>query len=150
MFIMLIGASPSGTGSGLRTTSLSAIVGVITSVLRGHPDKITFMGRIIPTNRVLTAVASAMLYGLILLVIIPILATLSSERQFMDICFEAVTALGNTGMHLDVDAIASSPALSKVILIITMFIGRVSPLTFGYAFFCTGKKCSEKKSDLAL
>ncbi len=150
MCIMIIGASPSGTGGGLRTTSLSAIIGVMTSVLRGHPDKITFMGRLIPTNRATTAVASAILYMVILLVGIFVLSIINGDRQFMDICFEAATALGNTGIHLSPETIAGSTDLNKLVLIILIFVGRISPLTFGYAFFYAGKKCAHKACDLVV
>ncbi len=150
MCIMIIGASPSGTGGGLRTTSLSAIIGVMTSVLRGHPDKITFMGRLIPTNRATTAVASAILYVVIFLAGIFVLSIINGERQFIDICFEAVTALGNTGLHMNADAIAGSSLWNKLTLVIIMFVGRVSPLTFGYAFFYVGKKCAHRECDLAV
>ena len=65
---MIIGASPSGTGGGIKTTTLSALLGVINSVKDGHPDNITFLKKKIPPNRVMTAVANATTYVLLLAV----------------------------------------------------------------------------------
>lgn len=68
IFVMIIGASPSGTGGGIKTTTLSALLGVINSVKDGHPDNITFLKKKIPPNRVMTAVANATTYVLLLAV----------------------------------------------------------------------------------
>jgi trk system potassium uptake protein TrkH len=60
-FLMVIGAAPSGTGGGLKTTTLTAIIGVMKSALRGRKAVIFWKARI-PEDRVITAVASLGFY----------------------------------------------------------------------------------------
>lgn len=59
--LMIIGASPSGTGGGLKCTTLSAIFGVMRSALRGEKE-VRFWGHVVPIERVWTACASAGFY----------------------------------------------------------------------------------------
>lgn len=132
IFAMIIGASPSGTGGGIKTTSVTAILGIITSVVRGHPEKITFLKRVIPANRVMTAAAAATSYMLILF-ISTLLMCLFDSHSFMELFFETTSALGTVGLSLGITADLST--IGKVILSITMFLGRIGALTLGIAFF---------------
>jgi trk system potassium uptake protein TrkH len=59
--LMVIGASPSGTGSGLKTTTFSALVGVMRSTMR-EDREVRFWNRLVPLERVWTAVASLGFY----------------------------------------------------------------------------------------
>ena len=45
---MVIGASPSGTGGGIKTTSISALAGVVSSIIKGQPQNVSFLKRTIP------------------------------------------------------------------------------------------------------
>jgi len=60
--LMIIGSSPSGTGGGLKTTTFSALIGVVKSVLRGR-TQVCFSGKAIPDARVWVASASLGLYA---------------------------------------------------------------------------------------
>jgi len=146
---MIIGGSPAGTGGGIKTTTISALIGVIGSVLRGHPEKITFMNHEIPCNRVMTATATAVLYVFVLAFSIIILS-LFDKHSFMLSCFEVTSALGCTGLSMGITAELST--MSKIILIITMYIGRVGPMTLGLAFFKSekSKRQMNPKTDIAL
>ena len=132
IFAMIIGASPSGTGGGIKTTSVTAILGIITSVVRGHPEKITFLKRVIPANRVMTAAAAATSYMLILF-ISTLLMCIVDNHSFMELFFETTSALGTVGLSLGITPELSD--IGKIILSITMFLGRIGTLTLGIAFF---------------
>lgn len=86
IFAMVIGASPSGTGGGIKTTSVSALLGVISSVMRGHPENITFFKRTIPPNRVMTAVAHGSAYILVLS-ISTLLVCIVDSHSFIQLFF---------------------------------------------------------------
>ncbi|WP_375280321.1 hypothetical protein [Pseudooctadecabacter sp.] len=49
-FLMIIGASPAGTGGGLKTTSLAALIGLVRSTLKGR-DQIRFFKRRVPLDK---------------------------------------------------------------------------------------------------
>ena len=66
VLLMLIGASPSGTGGGLKTTTLTAVYAVMRSTLRGRSET-TFWGRRVPADRVAAATASLAFYGAVLI-----------------------------------------------------------------------------------
>lgn len=134
MVLMFIGASPGSTGGGIKTTTIGAIAVFLYNLVCGREDMVTLMQREIPTRSILKA------FGVFtwFIVIIAIDAVVMSETEngpFINILFEIVSAMGNTGLSMGL-----TPSLSvtgKILLIITMFIGRVGPLTVG--FFMAGK-----------
>jgi len=149
ILVMIIGASPAGTGGGIKTTTISALIGVIGSVMRGHPDRITFLKHEIPQNRVMTATATAVLYVFVLTVS-TIMLCFCGRHEFLQSCFEAASALGCTGLSMGITRDLST--LSKIVLIITMYVGRVGPMTLGLAFFKSGaaKRHKNPKTDIAI
>lgn len=129
--LMVIGASPSGTGGGLKTTSFSAILGVMLSAIRGRRE-VTFWGRPVPFERIWTAVASLGFYLASLLIGVYLL-DLTETSTFVENAFEAASALGTVGLSMGITASLSS--IGKLIIILLMFCGRMGPLTFGIALF---------------
>ena len=149
IFVMIIGASPAGTGGGIKTTTLSALLGVIGSVLRGHPEKITFFNHEIPSNRVMTAVATSTLYVLVLTAA-TLMLCLFDSHTFIESLFETTSALGTVGLSLGITPDLTN--FSKIVLVLTMYLGRVGPLTLGLAFFKSSNFNNHiiKKTDLAV
>lgn len=143
---MVIGASPSGTGGGIKSTSISVLLGIVGSVMRGQFKQITFLNKAIPLNRVFTAVASTTTYMFTLIIIVYLL-TLTEHFSFMELCFEAASALGTVGLSMGVTADLTN--LGKIILSLAMFLGRVGPLSIGIAFFKSNSNIVACKSDLA-
>lgn len=131
IFLMVIGASPSGTGGGLKTTSISAALGTVWASLRGRND-ITFLGRRIPTNRVLGAF-TALVFYLGMFLVGSMLLLLLQGQAFEDVIFEAASALGTVGLSRGITG--DLTALGKLVVIALMFVGRVGPITFGLALF---------------
>lgn len=143
---MVIGASPSGTGGGIKYTSISVLLGIVGSVMRGQFKQITFLNKAIPLNRVFTAVASTTTYMFTLIIIVYLL-TLTEHFSFMELCFEAASALGTVGLSMGITADLTN--LGKIILSLAMFLGRVGPLSIGIAFFKSNSNIVACKSDLA-
>jgi len=129
--LMVIGASPSGTGGGLKSTTFSAMLGVMKSVLKGE-SKVLFWRNEIPFERVWTAIASLCFYITFLILGIYLL-TLTESFDFEQIVFEAASALGTVGLSMGITSALTN--LGKIIVTSLMFIGRLGPLTFGMALF---------------
>ncbi|WP_161604518.1 TrkH family potassium uptake protein [Roseiconus nitratireducens] len=144
--IMIIGASPSGTGGGLKSTSVSAAFATVYSTLRGR-DKITFWGVEVPQHRLLLAFASIVFYVVIFFVGATILLLLQSGSMFEDVVLEAASALGTVGLSRGLTG--DLEPLSKVVVIALMFIGRVGPITFGLALFAS-EPDKRRRDDLAV
>lgn len=129
LFLMIIGASPSGTGGGIKCTSFTALVGIIRSTMRGD-TKVRFLGKAIPQRRVQAAMANIGFYLFVLILGIYAL-TLTESSEFKDIFFEAASALGTVGLSTGITATLT--VLGKIIICFLMFVGRLGPLTFAIA-----------------
>lgn len=126
---MVIGASPSGTGGGIKTTSLSVLLGIAGSTLRGR-STVTFFRHQIPPHRVATAVASTMLYISVLAIGV-FLLSLTEKQDYLKLIFETASALGTVGLSTGITGELTD--LGKWLVTAIMFIGRVGPLTLGFA-----------------
>lgn len=147
IFLMVVGASPAGTGGGLKTTTISALVGVIRSAILGR-TKVTFWGKEIPEERIRVAVASLGFYAGALILGCYLLA-LTESVPFEQLLFEASSALGTVGLSTGITA--QLTPIGKLVLIGLMFIGRLGPLAFGIAlFFPSGGPDDRHREDLAI
>lgn len=129
--IMTVGASPSGTGGGLKTTSFTALWAAMISVIRQR-DMVSFFGREIPRARLRTATANVTFYALTLGTGIYLLA-LTESSPLPDLAFEAASALGTVGLSRGLTG--SLTPLGKMIVIALMWAGRIGPLVLGMALF---------------
>lgn len=131
VILMVIGASPSGTGGGLKTTSIAAALAVVWSALRGQRDAV-FLSRRIPSDRVLGAFTALVFY--LIMFLAGSVAMLTIQGQvFEDVVFEAASALGTVGLSRGITG--DLLPLGKLVIILLMFIGRIGPVTFGLALF---------------
>lgn len=131
IILMVIGSSPAGTGGGLKTTTFTAMLGVMKSALRGERD-VRFWGKKIPIERVWMAFANIGFY-LITLVVGVYFLDLVESTPFDQNAFEAASALGTVGLSMGITPGLTS--LGKIIITFLMFAGRVGPLTMGAALF---------------
>lgn len=145
LLLMILGASPSGTGGGLKSTSVSAAFATVWSTLRGHA-KVTFWGCEVPRHRLTMAFASVVFYIAIFFLGGLLLLTLQNQ-PFEDVLFETASALGTVGLSRGITG--DLEPLAKCVVIVLMFIGRVGPITFGLALF-SGETPQVKQDDLAV
>ncbi|TBM99370.1 potassium transporter TrkH [Hyunsoonleella flava] len=150
IFLMYVGASPSGTAGGIKITTLTAIFAIMKSQLKGSKH-ITFLGRIIPYERLYIATSAFIFYTSIIL-IGTFLITLTNDLKFEEILFEVASALGTVGISTGITADINT--FGKVVVIVLMFIGRLGVLTFGLAIWARSKKTEENtpilKGDIAV
>ncbi|MEC7274855.1 MAG: potassium transporter TrkG [Bdellovibrionota bacterium] len=147
-FAMIFGASPSGTGGGLKSTTLSALIGLVKSILKGR-NSIRFWKRDIPLRRLHTAVASFVYYIFVLFTFLFLLTALHPEINFFNLLFEAASALGTVGISMGITGDLNFSA--KVLFIILMLMGRVGILSFGIALSSHDEtRDEERDNDLVL
>ncbi|WP_224092121.1 TrkH family potassium uptake protein [Nostoc sp. MS1] len=123
--LMFIGASPGGTGGGMKTTTLRVLTSCTKTILQGK-EEVLLYERKIAISLILKAVG--VLVGSITTVILAtILISLTDPKlDFIQILFEVVSAFATVGLSTGITA-SVSPA-AKLVLIITMYIGRVGVL----------------------
>ncbi|CDN30719.1 Potassium uptake protein KtrB [Mucinivorans hirudinis] len=147
--IMYFGASPSGTGGGLKTTTLTATMAFVKSKLGQNRD-VTLFGRTLPTYRIDTALATFVLYTAVIC-LSSLILTATEDFDYLVILFESASALGTVGLSTGITPELSSEG--KLVLIVVMFIGRVGVLTFGFSMLHRMKQRTTqitKQDDLAV
>lgn len=129
--LMIIGASPAGTGGGIKTTSMTALIAVLISVLKRRKH-ITFFRKEIPASNIYLAVSSVIFYSAFLLLGTWLILIIDGDLfPFEKILFEVASALSTVGLSTGITSNLSD--ISKVIISLIMFIGRLGVLTFGFA-----------------
>ncbi|MBE9117986.1 ATPase [Lusitaniella coriacea LEGE 07157] len=127
MGFMLIGASPSGTGGGIKTTTIRIIAQSTYSILRGK-EEVVLYSRTVPSSLILKAIA--VVFGSVTTIVIAtiLIALTDTDFDFIQIFFEVVSAFATVGLSLGITA--SLSAAGKLVLIPVMYIGRVGVLLF--------------------
>ncbi|SFC94988.1 TrkH family potassium uptake protein [Algibacter pectinivorans] len=136
IFLMYIGASPSGTAGGIKITTLTAVFAILKSQLKGSKH-ITFLGRVIPYERLYTAMSAFIFYTIIIL-LGTFLITITNDLKFENILFEVASALGTVGISTGITAEINT--FGQIVIIFLMFIGRLGVLTFGLALWSRNLK----------
>jgi len=121
IILMILGASPSGTGGGLKSTTWSAAIATILSFLHGR-DEITFFGYKVPHGRITAAFATFALY-LIAFSAGTYCLLLFDVHSFEASAFEIAAALGTVGLSRGITTDLSVGG--KIVIIVIMFIGRL-------------------------
>ncbi|MFZ9173427.1 TrkH family potassium uptake protein [Vulcanococcus sp.] len=133
ILLMFIGASPGGTGGGIKTTTFAILMGATRSTLQGRSD-VLLHRRQIPDSTVLRAVgvtlASALFVVLmaLLLGIGPTAAGIPGHQNFsfLEKLFTCVSAFGTVGLDLGVTA--NLNRWGQLVLLVGMFVGRIGIL----------------------
>ncbi|MFN6535800.1 MAG: TrkH family potassium uptake protein [Nostoc sp. EkiNYC01] len=123
--LMFIGASPGGTGGGMKTTTLRVLTSCTKAILQGK-EEVLLYERKIAISLILKAVG--VLVGSVAMVILAtILISLTDPTlDFIQILFEVVSAFATVGLSTGITGTISIAA--KLVLILTMYVGRVGVL----------------------
>ncbi|WP_027365459.1 TrkH family potassium uptake protein [Desulfotruncus alcoholivorax] len=127
--LMFVGGSPGSTAGGIKTSTFAVLGLAIYSILKGKRDTEVF-GRRIAHQEVARALAIALL-GLFIIFMVTFLVALTHQADLIKILFEVTSALGTVGLSLGLTPELNQ--LGRILIMITMFFGRVGPLTIGYA-----------------
>jgi trk system potassium uptake protein TrkH len=128
IILMFIGASSGGTGGGIKTTTFMAIVASILSTYRSDPH-VVLEGRTLPKEVVQKAWAVTSSALFLIFIILSILSH-TENSDLMTVLFEVTSAFGTVGLSLGITPTLSD--VGKMAIILTMFIGRLGPLTLAF------------------
>jgi trk system potassium uptake protein TrkH len=129
VILMFIGASPGGTGGGIKTTTFAVVAAAGLSFVRSRKEVVMFK-RKISTSLVQRALAVTIVA--VTLIIISTICLLIFERcSLAEALFEVVSAFGTVGLSTGITS--SLCTASKIVLIATMFIGRIGIITLSIA-----------------
>lgn len=129
ILLMFIGGSPAGTAGGIKTSTFATILGAVWMIIRGKHD-LEFFGRRLP-NEIVAKALVLMILAMFLVGTVVMVLLLAEDWPFLDLAFETVSAFGTVGLSTGVTPTLSP--IGKVAIILTMFAGRVGPLTLAMA-----------------
>jgi trk system potassium uptake protein TrkH len=133
--LMFIGGASGSTAGGVKITTMAIVFVAVLSTFRGDEETEVF-GRRIPTPLLMRAMAVIAAFLLIhftgtLLLTASEHFSGSSETQFIALLFETMSAQATVGLSTGITP--DLTAFGKVVLCVLMFVGRLGPLTLGYA-----------------
>lgn len=130
LFLMFVGASPGGTGGGIKTTTLALLLLSVRATLRGRNEVEVWGRTIAPRTMMKVVVVTLVSFAACLLACAILLATqrdLSTEQ----LMFETVSAFGTVGLSMG--ATPGLGVLGKLVITFLMYLGRIGPLTLTLA-----------------
>lgn len=127
--LMFIGGSPGSTAGGIKTSTAGVLIWTVVSVIKGREDTEIYNRRI--TKDIIYRSLSVAIISMLLIIFTVTILSLTEAASFIEVFFEATSAFGTVGLSLGITPQLSS--IGKVMIIITMFAGRVGPLTLAFA-----------------
>ncbi len=136
MVLMFIGGSPGGTAGGIKTMTAVILLAAILSETEGREEVVLFKRAISSeyVRKALTIVG----FSFCIWLFFTFLLCGVEGKDFMQLSYETVSAIGTVGLSKDVTPMLSSAG--KLIIICLMYAGRVGPVTFAAAFLTRDKK----------
>jgi trk system potassium uptake protein TrkH len=136
MALMFIGASPGGTGGGVKVTTLSVTVAALWATIRGTEDTVILRRRV--SDALVARAFFVCLIGFLALNLVALLLMILEPYDILTVLFEATSAFGTAGLSLGHPGSALSLAghvttPGKILLMVLMIAGRIGPLTVAVA-----------------
>lgn len=133
ILLMAIGGSPGGTAGGMKTTTFGIVLLSIVAILRQRADVEVFHRRI-PNDLVVRATCLAVL-AMAAVTFNTLLLSYTESQPFLSLMFEVTSAIGTVGLSVGDGGVRSLSALfsdaGKLVIIVTMVLGRFGPLIIG-------------------
>ena len=140
IFLMLIGGSPGSTAGGMKTTTLTVLLGNVVATFRQR-DSVQFFGRRVDCDAVKTAATILTMY-LVLFFGGGLFISVYENLPLSSCLYEAASAVGTVGLSLGITPHLHIP--SQMVLIALMYLGRVGGLTLIYATVSSKKNGNGK------
>jgi trk system potassium uptake protein len=132
LLLMWIGAAPSSTGGGIKVTTFVMAISNVVALARGK-DRVELFKREISQSSSLRAFAIIFLSLMILGISIFLVSVFNPTLPLDSIAFECFSAYGTVGLSKNLTGLLSDN--SKIVLIVTMFLGRIGMFTVIFGLF---------------
>ncbi len=130
LFLMFIGGSPVGTAGGVKTVTMAVLLYSALAAIRNKQELSMFRRRI--SKQAISKAVAVVTVSFMIMFISTILLSAVTNADIMDIAYETVSATATVGLTRDL-----TPTLNiwgKLIIIVTMYLGRVGPISLLIAF----------------
>ena len=139
---MFIGGSPAGPAGGIKTTTFALLIIVALSEIKGQEDVEVFNRRI-RFSQVKKALAIITL-SMVWVIFVTFAILVIDKAKYLDVVYEVVSAFGTVGLTRSLTPTLN--IISKILIISTMYIGRVGSLTILFALSNTKNKKAYKEA----
>ena len=130
LLLMFIGGSPAGTAGGIKTVTIVVLIATAYTTIK-NKNEVSLFNRDLTRQTVRKAVAVSGMSFCIMFVS-TILLSLVTDAAALDILYETVSATATVGLTRNLTGILN--AWGKIIIIFTMYLGRVGPISLAFMF----------------
>jgi trk system potassium uptake protein TrkH len=126
---MFIGTNPGGTGGGVKTTTIAVVFFKSLFSLQGRQNLVLFQRKI--SDSTVNKAVATLLFSLLWINGVTLLLLLTEKKELMVLLFEVVSAFATVGLSASLTPTLSG--LGQILIICTMYAGRVGVITLGTA-----------------
>ena len=130
IILMFISGSPVGTAGGIKTITLVSLFLVAVTSIRNKKEVVLFNRNL--SNEITRKAVAVTVMSFTIMIVSTILLSLTIDRSILDILYETVSATATVGLSRNLTPFLNS--IGKIIIIITMYLGRVGPISLAVAF----------------
>lgn len=130
IILMFIGGSPGSTAGGIKTTTFGTLILTTIGVIKGEKDVTIFRRRI--GEEIINRSLAIATIGMTLIIMVSFVLTVTETATFLDVLFETTSAFATVGLTRGITP--NLTGFGKIIITLTMYAGRVGPLTMAFAF----------------
>ncbi len=130
LLLMFIGGSPVGTAGGIKTVTFAVLMASAFASVRNKEDTEVFGRRL--TKQAVSKATAVTCMSFIIMFTSTVLLSAVTDANALDIVYETISATATVGLTRNLTA--SLDSIGKLIIIITMYLGRVGPISLAVAF----------------
>ena len=130
LLLMFIGGSPVGTAGGIKTVTIAILIASAFSTIR-NKESVSLFNRTVPKQAVSKSVAVVSMSFIIMFISTVLLSTVTSADA-IDVMYETVSATATVGLTRSLTPVLNT--FGKIIVALTMYLGRVGPISLMVAF----------------
>ena len=130
LLLMFIGGSPVGTAGGIKTVTFAVLVAAAFASIRNKEDTELFGRRL--TKQAVSKATAVTFMSFAIMFTSTVLLSAVTDANALDVVYETVSATATVGLTRNLTASLSS--VGKIIIIFTMYLGRVGPISLAVAF----------------
>lgn len=130
IMLMFVGGSPGSTAGGVKTTTFGVLLFTTRAVIRGDKDVTIFKKRI--NQSIVNRSLAIFMVGILLVLSLTLFLTFTEDANFLDLLFETTSAFATVGLSRSLSPNLTN--IGKIVIALTMYAGRVGPLTMAFAF----------------
>ncbi len=130
LMLMFIGGSPVGTAGGIKTVTFAIIAASAFSAIRNKEDTELFGRRI--TKEAVSKSVAVVCMSFMIMFVSTVLLSCTTDANTLDVFYETVSATATVGLTRNLTSSLNS--IGKLVIIVTMYLGRVGPISLALAF----------------